>query len=90
MKGELSQLCYGQDAIGMQRPMTKQDGEVARVCNGGKEKGAKTLVKFESKVGGTGDQGGEQGQVWVAVVHHTTQNTVDECNDGKKVERSID
>ena len=45
---------------------TKQDGEVARVCNGGKEKGAKALVKFESKVGGTGDQGGEQGQVWVA------------------------
>ena len=45
---------------------TKQDGKVTRVCDGGEEQGAETLVQLEGKVRGTGDQGGEQGQVWVA------------------------
>jgi len=90
VKRELPQLRDGQDTVGMQRPMTKQDGEVTRVCDGGEEQGAETLVQLEGKVRRTGDQGGEQGQVWVAVVHNAAQNTVDECNDGKKVEGSID
>ena len=49
---------------------TQQDGKVARVCDGGEKERAEALVKLEGKVRGTGDQRGEQGQVWVAEEEH--------------------
>lgn len=71
MERQLPQLGDGQDAIGVQCPMTKQDGKVARVCDGGDNQGAETLIELKGKVRRTGDQGRKQRKVWVAVVHHT-------------------
>ena len=45
---------------------TKKDGKVARVCDGGDNQGAETLIELKGKVRRTGDQGRKQRKVWVA------------------------